>query len=259
MVLSTNMSTSTMVSVLGALDHLETAIDAVHTVDLCALDVHDLAAGVLRLQRLADRLRVTQAQWLAEADRAAAWRTTGARDITDWLATETRTTRTDATRQIQLADTLERCPQLADAVETGAVSVATAVALHGVVALPPDGADLSVLVDAVRDATPGEARKAADTFRALYTPAIDADAELERQHRLRSVRSSAPIDGMVTTTVVLPTLESRQFTNALRHAAGAPFDGDERTPNNDSPTAPSTSRTSTTPVPSPADANAPPC
>jgi Domain of unknown function (DUF222) len=50
-----------------------------------------------------------------------------------------------------------------------------------------------------------------------------------RRHARRSVTSGAAQDGLITTTVILPELESRQFHNTLDHLIGPPVEGDERT------------------------------
>jgi hypothetical protein len=219
-------------SVTTRLADLEAALDAVVDVDLGALDCDEIRAGLLALHRVAERLRVVEASWLAEAERATIWCSTGARSAADWLATSTGTAIGRANDLLRLADAIDASPALAGAVADGRVSTDTAVAVHGVVVAPPDGTDtddVERFVDCLTLATPRQARDAADRFRERHRPADDAAAALERVRQLRSVTSRSNGDGTVVTTLVLPTLESRQFHHAIQHAAGDPFDGDDRT------------------------------
>ena len=56
-----------------------------------------------------------------------------------------------------------------------------------------------------------------------------AEEREDRRYQRRSVRSGAAADGMVTTTVTLPVLQSRQFISAINFVAGTPGQGDTRT------------------------------
>ena len=66
------------------------SLDGVGAVDLAGLHVDELAAGAVALQRLADRVQVALARVLAEADRAAVWQGSGAKNAAGWLAGATK-------------------------------------------------------------------------------------------------------------------------------------------------------------------------
>ncbi len=211
-----------------ALDLCELAATAVATVDLHAAHRQELALGALGLQRHLDRMTALHAKVVAAGDRAGVWQGSGARSMADWLAAKTNTSYGDAVGRMKLADTFDRSPELAQAVENGEVTAAAAQAIHDAIANPPDGADVSELIDAVKGAGPRDAKAAAERWKEVNATETDEQAQ-ERQYRKRSLRSGAAVDGMVATTVTLPTLQSRQFINAISHVAGKPSQNDSRT------------------------------
>jgi hypothetical protein len=209
------------------LGHLRDGVDAVASVDVRTVDVDELRTGLLALHRQTERLRLVEAAWLAEAERAAIWHSTGARTAADWLATATGTSHVQAGGLLKLAQAVDRSPALARAVEAGDVSTESAIAVHDLVVAPPLGADVEGFVDCLTGATPRLARDTADTFRELHrTDPVD---EVERVRQRRALRQRNAGDGTVVTTLVLPVLEARQFHQAVHHAAGDAFDGDDRT------------------------------
>ncbi|MDO9175284.1 MAG: DUF222 domain-containing protein [Actinomycetota bacterium] len=210
------------------LDLLDLAADAVAMVDPLALTVDELAHGSLALQRHLDRVRVLHARLVRAADNARVWQGTGSRDMADWLARQTKTSYGDASSRVRLGEALDQSPELADAVERGDVSAATAEALHDAVTNPPANADMNDLIDSVKGTGPRDAKAAAERFKDIHSAETDEDAE-ERRHQRRSVRSTPATDGMVTTTVTLPSLQSREFHNAISSVAGKPSEGDTRT------------------------------
>ena len=173
-------------------------------------------------------MKALHAKVVAAGDRAGVWHGSGARSMADWMAAKTNTSYSDAVGRMKLADTFDRSPELAEAVENGEVTAAAAQALHDAIANPPDGGDLSELIHAVKGAGPRDAKAAAEKWKEVNATETDEEAQ-ERQYRKRSVRSGAPVDGMVATTVTLPTLQSRQFINAISHVAGKPSEHDSRT------------------------------
>jgi hypothetical protein len=190
----------------------------------------DMRAGLLALQAHLDAVTVAQATLLEQATRARAWEGTGARDITDWLAGKTNTNRGAAKRKARLGAALGSSKKLADAVGNGELSPDAANEIADLFSDPPVNAtddDLDDLVDAVKGATPRDARDAAGTFNDLFGGASGED-DADRRYRMRSVTSTVPIDGMITTSVTLPTLEARGFLNAITHAAGPWLEGDTR-------------------------------
>ena len=204
------------------------AVDALARVDLALATPQSLALGALGIQRHIDRMKALHAKVLTAADQAKVWQGTGARNIADWLASSTNTSYGDAVGRKKLADSLKKSPALADAVAKGEISAATAETLHDTIANPPAGADIGELIDAVKGAGPRDAKAAAELWKDIVSNETEEERE-ERRYQLRSVRSSAPVDGMVTTTVLLPVLQSRQFINAITHIAGTPGKDDSRT------------------------------
>ncbi len=211
-----------------ALAALDTAISGAAAVDLEAITPSALAVAAVELQGCIDRLTLVHAVVVSAADSAGVWAGSGCRGMADWLAQQTKTSYGDATDRVKLGDTLELAPGVKDAVESGEMSTKTALALHGAVKDAPAGADVGELVDAVKGATPREAAAAGEKWREVNSTETPEQAE-DRRYRRRSVRSGQSADGLVTTTVVLPAPEHRQFINAITHAAGDPYEGDERT------------------------------
>lgn len=72
---------------------------------------------------------------------------------------------------------------------------------------------------------PKAGREAADEWKQSQSDPAD---EAERLRSKRAVTASPPSDGLVTTSVVLPVLEHRQFLSTLDHIAGSPCEADER-------------------------------
>lgn len=211
-----------------ALELLDLATDAVAMIDVRSCTSAQLAGAALGIQRHLDRMRGVHARIVAAADEAGVWSGSGARNIADWLAGRTGTSYGDAASRVRLGEVLGQSPELAEAVDKGEITAASAEALHDTVTKPPAGGDVKDLVAAVKGAGPREAKEAAERFKEIHSSETDEQAE-ERRHGLRSVRSTPATDGMVTTTVVLPVLSSREFHNAISHVAGKPSEGDGRT------------------------------
>ena len=209
-------------------DLLDLAADAVAMLDVSVLTADDLAFGSLALQRHIDRMKALHAGFVNAADHARVWDGTGARNMADWLAGATNTSYGDAASRVRLGHTLDQSPELAEAVQKGEVSAATAEALHDAVTNPPANGDVKELVEAVKGAGPRDAKAAAERFKEINSAETDEQAE-ERRHQQRSVRSTPATDGLVTTTVTLPELQSREFHNAISSVAGKPAEGDART------------------------------
>ena len=211
-----------------ALQLCDQATTAVARVDLGAATPQALALGALGIQRHIDKMKALHATVLTAADNAKVWQGSGARNIADWLSSNTNTSYSDAVGRKKLADSLNKSPELAAAVGKGEISAATAETLHDTIANPPAGADVSELIEAVKGAGPRDAKAAAELWKDIVSNETEEERE-ERRYQLRSVRSSAPVDGLVTTTVILPVLQSRQFINAISHIAGKPNESDLRT------------------------------
>lgn len=212
----------------SALDLCDQASEAIARVDLDAATPQALALGALGLQRHLDRVKALHAKVVLAADRALVWQGSGARNMADWLAANTNTSYADALNRTKLGASLDRSPELAAAVESGEISSATAETLHDTIASPPDGADLGELIDAVKGAGPRDAKAATERWKEIVSTESEEERE-DRRYQLRSVVSSAPVDGIVTTTVKLPVYESRQFMCAISHVAGKYDPADQRT------------------------------
>ena len=211
-----------------ALDLLDLATDAVAMHDPHTLTFDDLRLGILTLQQHIDRVKGIHAQLVAAGDSAGVWQGQAKRDMADWLASLTKTSYGDAASRVRLGEALGASPELADAVTAGEVTAATAEALHEAVTEPVSAEHTSELIDAVKGAGPNEARKAAAEFRRLHTKETPEEAA-DRRYQKRSVRSGPAQDGMVTTTVTFPELESREFHQVISFIGGKPSDTDHRT------------------------------
>ncbi|MFZ9628581.1 MAG: hypothetical protein ACO3C1_04435, partial [Ilumatobacteraceae bacterium] len=186
----------------SALGVIGQGLDDVASVELAELHVDDLAAGAVALQRLADRVQVALARVLAEADRAAVWQGSGAKNAAGWLANATNTAYGSAVDALKLGDTLDQNATLAARVDAGEISVATALSLHQVVMAPPDratSADVDRLVEMCVGASPVDARKAAEVWKDGHRSASAEQLAAERYAK-RAVRFAAEVDGMVRTT-----------------------------------------------------------
>ena len=213
-----------------ALDLCDRAADAVAAAlgDGSQFDAQGLRSTALGMQHHIDRMKVHQAKVLHEAERVRAWEGTGARNIADWLAGKTKSSRAEAKNKAKLGEALKKSKELDDAVGNGELSPDAAAQLHDAVTNPPDGADIGELVNAVKGATPDEARDAAARWKELNSN-DSPEAVEDRRFQKRSITSGPTLDGMVNTHVTLPVLQHRQVINAISHAAGKPCDGDQRT------------------------------
>jgi hypothetical protein len=216
-----------LVDMREALELLDLATDAVamHDPQLLALD--DLRDGILSLQQHIDRVKGIHARLVAAGDSAGVWHGQAKRNMADWLASLTKTSHGDAISRVRLGEAIGASPELADAVDSGEVSAATAEALHEAVTQPAPSADTAELVAAVKGSGPREARKAAAKFREIHTKETPEEAA-DRRYEKRAVRSGPAEDGMVTTTVTLPELESREFHQVISFIGGKPSDTDQR-------------------------------
>lgn len=211
------MATATTPHLEALLHALTGAADGLTSVDLASLSAEELCSTTLRLSSLIDRLTAGHALVVAEADRRGVWASAGARSMTGWLADLARTSFGRAADLVRLADSMGSNALLAEKVTSGEMSTATAVALHAAVVTPPGGADADAvdhLVDLCAGSGPRDAKAAAEIWAAQHQ--IDTDDELEaRRGQRRAVHFSAPCDGMVTMTALLPTLAANSVRKAL--------------------------------------------
>ncbi len=217
-----------MDAALGTLDRLVTDLAAV---DLDALDTSQLGSFAVALGRGIDRLTACHAKVVRAADDRAVWAASGARDIEDWLASRTGTSRGTATARRKLGEALERSATLDDAVTQGSLSAEAAVQLHDAIVNPPAGVDaddIDDLISAVTASSPRDTRLAADRWREIRSGETEQQRS-ERRYARRSLTSRPAADGLVETTLVLPELEHRQVINTITHATGTWTTTDDRT------------------------------
>jgi Domain of unknown function (DUF222) len=220
-----------VVAVRSELFTLDLAVDEVRSLDLTSIGPERLGRIAIEVGLHIDRMKALHALIVVEADRARSWYASGARNVADWLATETGTSHGEAQSRVKLGDTLERSPELKAAVEAGEVSASSAEALHDAIANPPDGADaddIAELIDNAKGSGPRDVKAVAEAWKHQHSTETEED-RTRRRFAKRSVTSAAAEDGLIKTTVILPELESRQFHNSLDHLIGPPVDGDDRT------------------------------
>ena len=210
--------------------HLAAAATAADALVGAGLEPESMRLALLALQAHLDAITVVQARLIDQATQQRAWQGTGARDMAEWLAGATRSSYGSAKKKARLGSTLRANKKLSEAVGKGEISPDAAGELSDLFSLPPDNAtddDLDELVEAVKGASPRDTREAAARLREILSSESEEEAA-DRRYRQRSVTSTVPVDGMVTTSVTLPTLEARMFLNAINHAAGRPTEGDTR-------------------------------
>jgi len=191
----------------------------------------ELLDAVRQVQRHLDQLTIAHSTLVNEADRLRLWDGTGARDMADWLAGKTKTSRGDAKSRTKLGAALNSSKELKKAAEKGEVSAATAESLHDAVTGKPDDAtadDVAQLVEACKGADPRDARKAAEAWRDLFEIETEEDLQQQRRDR-RSVTTRELGDGMAQLTAIMPIIDLRQVTNAISRVAGKPCEADTRT------------------------------
>ena len=200
-------------------------------VELDVLPVDELGSLAVGLGRGIDRLTALHAKVVCAVDERRVWVASGARDVDDWLARATGVSRGTATARRKLGEALEQSSDLDVAVASGALSAESAVQLHEVIVRPPcgtDGSDLLELIDAAKGAGPRDVRQAAELWREIRTNETP-EQRSARRYAKRSITSQPAVDGLVTSTLVLPELQHRQVINAITHASGGYSAVDDRT------------------------------
>jgi hypothetical protein len=214
-------------------DALELLELAVSGVVMCAnppLSDSDLRVAVIGVQGHLDRLKIVHAELLHEVDCRRIWHGTGARDVADWLAGVTNTSKGDAASRARLGAALNASDALREAAENGDVSAATAESLFDAVTDTPGAtpADIDGLVDSCKGASPRDARDAGEAWKKTFSAETPEQAEQRRREK-RSVTTKPLGDGMGQLTAILPLLDLRQVTNSISHVAGKPCEADTRT------------------------------
>ena len=181
----------------NALELLDLAIAGVAMFPPSRLLDDELSGAVVGVQRHIDRLKIVHSNLVNEADRRRVWEGSGARDMADWLADKTKTSRGDAASRARLGAALNASAALKKAVENGDVSAATAESLFDAVADRPAGAsdaDVDALVDCCKGADPRDAKAAAEKWKDTYSAETPEQAEQRRREK-RSVTTRLLGDG----------------------------------------------------------------
>jgi hypothetical protein len=212
----------------AALGSLSASVRAVSSVDVAIVPVDSLGPGILAVQVEMDRLKIVQAHWARAADEHRIWEASGHRDMASWLAAKAKTTKRTARGVAALGAALAKHGAVGDAADAGDLSAETAGAVAPVLDREHSG-DEADLVEAVKGATPADARAAASRFIELNPPA-DHTAQ-DRENDLRAKRFLAfPDNPDGTHSVIgnLPASDARTVETALASIAGKPCLGDDR-------------------------------
>jgi 5-methylcytosine-specific restriction endonuclease McrA len=212
----------------GPFDHCEAAVQALGAVDVSSVSDLVLKSHLLGVQHYLDQLTIHQARVLAVAEQRQVWSGTGARNLAEWLAGETKCNPNDVKDKTKLGEALGKSLELDEAVSKGELSPDAAGELADTINDPPAGADPGSLVDAAKGSTPKEAKKAAERWKDIHSTKTPEELEAERYAK-RSVKTTAPSDGLATTTITLPILQHREFHNVLAFLGGKPSKDDDRT------------------------------
>lgn len=217
---------------VSGLDALTRALELVDAVDRAALTPSEVAAGLLRLQRLLDQGAVVLAGYVSAADSAAIWAGSGSKNIIGWLADRTQSGYSKAAEVTKLADVLDANETLSRKVRDGDISTATAAALAPTLLAPPEGVgsvEIDALVESCLGVDPKHAKATAETWKDAHNTVDQAELARRRFAR-RSLRFAHPVDGMVGLTGLLPTFEADQLRKTLiAYGGGRPQPGDVRT------------------------------
>ena len=205
---------SSPTAVASALAQLEQALTGIEALDPAVMSLDALRTLVVGMQRLNDRYTSTHARFVHYADRIAVWAGSGSRNVAGWLADSTNASYGKAAEMLKLGHSMEASPHLAQQLHAGAISTATAAALHEAIVMPPSAAtaaDIEQLVNLCSGISPREAKEAVEDWKAQLSTETPEQAAA-RQYARRSVRFGQPADGMATNTAVLPVHD----TDALR-------------------------------------------
>jgi len=110
-----------MFDTTAAQDRVKAALDA-YPEDPSSLTDDQARAGFAQLQRISEMVEAKRLRWLADQDRRASFRKDGYLTAAAWLADRFRVAAGPAKRQVQVAQALERMPQVRDSFVNGEVS-----------------------------------------------------------------------------------------------------------------------------------------
>jgi hypothetical protein len=193
----------------------------------------DLHAEVLRREKASRADAAERLALIAEIDRRRSYEDEGFLSSTSWLKARFRITGGEARRWVELARRLAELPEVARALASGDISFDHARLLAAASADLPEQfcEDHKVLIDAARDLSPTNLRKALDYWRSAHEPEHLEAAE-RRAYERRYLNASVTMGGTVRIDGDLDPVGGEIVLTALRaySEASALDDTDHRTP-----------------------------
>jgi hypothetical protein len=156
----------------------------------------DLHAEVVRRERASRADAAERLALIAEIDRRRSYEDDGFLSTTSWLKARFRISGGEARRRVELARRLSALPEVAQALASGDISFDHARLLATASADLPQqfDDDHKVLIDAAKDLSPRNLRKALDYWRSAHEPEHLAEAE-RRAYDRRYLNASVTIGG----------------------------------------------------------------
>ena len=211
---------------------LATVLDMLSDVDLAVLSTSELAAAVVRFQRLSDRCVAGVARFVAAGDAARVWVGSGNASMAGWLAEQAQVGFGRASDLSRLGEVLAN-DIVSRKVRDGELSTATVAALAPTLLAPPSRAgsgDVEMLLESCSNAHPRRARAVAEAWKAEHDP-VDEVELASRRFARRAMRFGPVVDGMMAISGSLPALDANLARKALTAwGGGRPVHGDTRTP-----------------------------
>jgi len=193
----------------------------------------DLHAEVVRRERASRADAAEQLALIAEIDRRRSFEDEGFLSTTSWLKARFRISGAEARRWVELARRLAGLPDVARALAAGDISFDHARLLAAASADHPEQfeVDHKILIDAAKDLSPRNLRKALDYWRSAHEPEHLAEAE-QRAYDRRYLNASVTIGGTVRLDGNLDPEGGEIVLTALRAQSepAALDDDDHRTP-----------------------------
>ncbi|MDH3730320.1 MAG: 13E12 repeat family protein, partial [Acidimicrobiia bacterium] len=158
----------------------------------------ELRTEVVRREKAFRAGAAEQLALIAELDRRRGFEDEGFLSTTSWLRDRCRFSNSEAQRWVELARRLADLPDVVQALAEGDISLDHARLLAAASADHPDHFedDHKVLIDAARELSPSNLRKALDYWRQAHD-ADATDAEHERRFERRRLHASVTLGGMV--------------------------------------------------------------
>jgi hypothetical protein len=212
-----------------AVTEISQSLGQVADASLWSMDVHETAATIVELTRVAARVTELQARLATHAGSVGVAEQVGATSVPNWWASQTRTNRTEAHRIAKLGTGLDEHPLVHAALKTADVLPdQAAVIIHAVDELP-DHVDPALVQRAeahlIGEAAHYDAKALANLGKGLLH-VIDPEAAdaheaklLEREEREAAMATRLTIredpDGVLRGTFALPGVQGQIFKKQL--------------------------------------------